>query len=61
MLSPLSEITNLEIASQVKLVKDSNSNRVYDFVRHETIPAILNDNLLKFCETSKIFNRKETF
>ena len=34
LLSPLSQITNPEKASQFKLVKDSNSNRVNDLLIH---------------------------
>ena len=51
LLSSLSKITNPEKASQYKLVKDSNSNRVNDLLLHNTIPDTLNDNLLTFRDT----------
>ena len=41
ILSPLSKITNLEKASQFKLVKDPNSNRVNELLKHNTKPFTL--------------------
>ena len=38
-MSPLSKITNPEMKSQFKLVKDPNSNRVIDLLIHSTIPV----------------------
>ena len=46
--SPLSKITNLENASQFKLVKDSNSIRVNDLKINKTIPITLYNNMLTF-------------
>ena len=40
-MSPLSKITNPEIASQFKLKKDSNSNRVNDLKINKTVPITL--------------------
>ena len=53
LLSPLSNITNLENTSQFKLVKDHNSNRVKDLLIHNTIPVTLYNNLLPLQDTSK--------
>ena len=58
LLSPLSEITNLENISQFKLVKDSTSNRVNDLLIHNTIPITLYKNLLTFRDTCKEFELK---
>ena len=44
LMSPLSEILNLEITSHFKLVKDSTSNRVIDLLIHNSIPITLYDN-----------------
>ena len=54
-MSPLSKITNLENASQFKLVKDSNLNRVNDLKMNKTVPITLYNNMLKFRDTSKEF------
>ena len=53
--SALSKITNLENTSQLKLVRDSLSNRVFDSLFHSIIPITLYDNLLKFHDTGKEF------
>ena len=53
LMSLLSTITNLEITSQFKLVKDSSSNRVNDLLIHNTIQIILYNNLLTFRDTGK--------
>ena len=55
LLSPLSKITNPEDTTQFKLVKDSNSNRGNDLLIHKSIPITLDDNLLTFRDTGKIF------
>ena len=55
LLSLLSKITNPENTSQFKLVKDSSSNRVNDFLTHNTIPFTLYDNLLTFRDSNKEF------
>ena len=55
LMSPLSKITNPESASQFKLVKDSNSNRVNDLKINKTIPITLYDNMLTFRDTGKEF------
>ena len=41
LMSPLSKITNLENTNQFKLAKDSNSKRVIDLLKRNTIPVIL--------------------
>ena len=41
LMSPLSKITNPENASQFKLVKDSNSNRVNELKINKTLPITL--------------------
>ena len=53
LLTPLSKITNPVITSHFKLVKDSNSNRVSDLLRHNTIPVTLYNILLTFRDTGK--------
>ena len=52
-MPPLSEITNPENTTQLKLVKDSNSNRVKDLLLPNTIPFILYNTLLTFRDTGK--------
>ena len=56
--SHLSKITNTEISSQFKLVKDSSSNRVNDLLIHNTIPITLQDNLLTIRDRGKQFELK---
>ena len=58
LLSPLAKITNPENSTQFKLVKDSSSNRVNDLLIHNTIPNTLQDNLLKFRDSGKVFELK---
>ena len=57
-MSPLSKITNLKNTSQFNLLKDSNSTRVKDLLKHRTIPLILCVNLLTFRDTGKVFEIK---
>ena len=58
LLSPLAKITNPEISTQFKLVKDSSSNRVNDLLIHNSIPITLHDNLLTFRDSYKQFELK---
>ena len=58
LMSPLSKITNPENASQFKLVKDSNTNRVNDLLIHNTIPITLYNNIVIFCDTGREFELK---
>ena len=58
LMSLLSEITNLENSSQFTLVKDFSANRVNDLLIKNTIPMTLNDNLLTFRDTGKVFEIK---
>ena len=58
LLSPLSKISNPEITTQFKIVKDSNSNRVYDLKINKTITITLYSNLLAFRDTGKEFELK---
>ena len=52
-MSPLSKITNPENASQFKLLKDSNSNRVKDLKINKTKPITLYNNMLTFRDTDE--------
>ena len=61
LVSPLSKITNPESTTQVKLVKDSSSNRVNDLLIPNTIPFTLHDNLFFFRDTGKNFELKGDF
>ena len=58
LMSLLSKITNPESASQFKLVKDSNSNRVNDLKINKTVPFTLKNNMLTFRDTGKEFELK---
>ena len=58
LTSPLSKITYPENASQFKLVKDSNSNRVNDLKINKTLPITLYNNMLTFRDTGKEFELK---
>ena len=58
LMSLLSRITNPEISSQFKLVKDSSSNRVNDLKINKTIPITLYGNMLTFRDTNKQFELK---
>ena len=58
LLSPLSKISNPEITTHFKIVKDSNSNRVNDLKINKTIPITLYSNLLTFRDTGKEFEIK---
>ena len=55
LMPPLSKITNPENTTQFKLVKDSNSNRVYDLKINKTVPITLYNNMLTFRDTGKEF------
>ena len=57
-MSPLSRITNPENRTQFKLVKDYNSNRVNDLLKHNTIPITLYAIMLTFRDTGKEFELK---
>ena len=58
LMSTLSERTNPENTSQVKLVKDHNSNKVNDLKIKNTIPIALHNNLLTLRVTGKVFKLK---
>ena len=58
LMSHLSRITNPENATQFKLVKDSNSNRVNDLLIKKTISITLYGNMLTFRDTNKQFELK---
>ena len=58
LMSLLSKITNPENTSQIKLIRDSNSNKLNDLLINNTIPITLHDNLLTFRDTNKIFELK---
>ena len=58
-MSPLSEITNPGNTSQLKIAKDSNSNRVKDLLLHNTIPFTLYNTLLPFRDTGKEIELKD--
>ena len=55
LLSRLSKITTPENTTQFKLVKDSSSNRVNDFLIHKTVQITLHNNLMIFRDTGKEF------
>ena len=61
LMSLLSKITNPENTSQFELVKNHNSNRVNDLLKHNSVPNILHDNLLTFRDTNKQFELKGDF
>ena len=54
-MSPLSKINNPEQTSHYKLVKDPDSNRVFDLLINKTIPITINDSLLTCRDTDKMF------
>ena len=58
LLFPLSKITNPEITSQFRLVKDASFNRVHDLILHNTMPVTLYNNWLTFRDTGKIIELK---
>ena len=58
LMSPLSKITNPEKTTQLKLVKDSTSNRVNDLKINKTEPITLYNNMLTFRDTGKEFQLK---
>ena len=55
LLSPSSKITNPEDTSQLKLIKDPNSNRVNDLLINKTITVTLYNNLLRLRDKDKEF------
>ena len=55
LLSSLSNITNPESFTHIKLVIDHNSNRVNDLLIHGLIRVTLYNNLLTFRDTGKEF------
>ena len=57
-LSPLYKTTSPEITTQFNIIKDSNSNRVNDLLIRTSIPFTLEDNLLTFPNTGKVFELK---
>ena len=57
-MCPLSKNTNPENASQFKLVKACNSNRVNDLKINKTIPITPYNIMLTFCDTGKEFELK---
>ena len=58
LMSFLSNITDAEKTSQIKLVNYSNSDRVIDLLVQNTIPVTVYDNLLTFRDTVKMFDLK---
>ena len=58
MLSPLSIITNSEISTQFKSLKDFRSNRVNDLLIKNTIPITSHNNLLTIRDTGKVIELK---
>ena len=58
LMTPLSKITDPEITSQFRLVKDYNSNRGNDLLIKNIIPITLHDNLLTFHDRGKVFELK---
>ena len=54
-MSPLSKITNPENTTQIRLVKDHNSNKVNDLFIKNTIPITLYGNILTFRDAGKQF------
>ena len=55
LMSPSCKITNPENATQFRLVKDHNSNRVNDLLIKNTKPLTLYSNMLIFRDTGKEF------
>ena len=58
LISPLSKISNTENSTQFRLVKDPNSNRVYDLLMKSKLPITLYGNMLTFRDTNKQFELK---
>ena len=58
LMTPLSKITNPEKSSQLKLGKDSNSNRVNDLKINKKTPITLHNILITFRDTGKEFELK---
>ena len=57
-MSPLSKITNPENTTQVKLVKDANSDRVIGLKINKSIPITLYNNMFTFRDTGREFELK---
>ena len=58
LLTPSSRINNPKHNSQLKLVKDRNSNMVNDLLINKTKPVVLYDNLLTIRNTDIKFELK---
>ena len=58
LLSPLAKISNPENSTQFNLVTDSSSNRVNDWLIHNSIPITLHENFLTFRDSNKQFELK---
>ena len=58
LMSPQSKITNPEITTQFKVVKDHNSNRVNDLLLNKKIPIYLYCNMLTLRDTGREFELK---
>ena len=58
LMSPLSRITNPDITSQFRLVKDHISKRVIDLLMKNKIPITSFGNMLTFRDTNKQFELK---
>ena len=54
-MSLLSKVINLDHTSQLKLLKDPNSNKVNDLLINKTKPVTLYNNLLTFRDTDEKF------
>ena len=61
MLSPLSRILYREQTRQLKLIKDSPTNRVNDLSINKAIAVTLYDHLLIFLDTDKKFKLQGDF
>ena len=59
MLSLLSKITNPEDTSQLKVMKDPNSNRLNDLFLIKTIPVTIHNSWLTFRDTDENFRLEE--
>ena len=54
-MSLLSEIINPENSTKFKIVEDVSSSRVKELLIKNTIPKSLNDSLLTFRDTGRVF------
>ena len=55
LMSPVSKITNPEITSQFKLIKDPSSNRINDLKINKTVPITLYGKIVTFRDREKKF------